>query len=117
MESLAAIDRGLTHDTYVNDQRWNPGWLLLFANGGGDFYVVDLSEVERGSLRHFRIEESEHPVEFATFSAFFATLAAAFKEGIFFVDSAGYLEMDDLTFGATLAARFNPGSPWWTESI
>lgn len=50
-------------DTYVSDRRWNPGWLPLFANGGGDFYVVDLSELERGSVRHFRIEENEHPVE------------------------------------------------------
>jgi hypothetical protein len=105
-----------SYDTYVSDRRWNPGWLPLFANGGGDFYVVDLSEVDHGSVRHFRIEESEHPVEFATVSAFFATLAEGFKEGIFYVDSAGYLEMDDTTFGE-LAARLNPGISWWTESI
>lgn len=105
-----------SYDACVSDRRWKPGWLPLFANGGGDFYVVDLSEIQRGSVRHFRIEESEHPVEFATVSAFFATLAAAFQEEIFFVDPAGYLEMDDSTFG-DLAARLNPGVSWWTEWI
>ena len=113
---LSLDDAVASYDTYVSERRWNPGGLPLFATGGGDFYVVDLSEFERGSVRHFRIEESEHPVEFATVSAFFATLAAAFKEGLFFLDSTGYLEMDDPTFGE-LAARLNPGISWWTESI
>ena len=114
---MLSLDEAVaSYDTYVSDRRWKPGWLPLFANGGGDFYVVDLSAFERGSVRHFRIEESEHPVEFATVSAFFATLAAAFNEGIFFIDSAGYREMDDTAFGA-LAARLNPGIRRWTESI
>jgi hypothetical protein len=80
---MLSLDEAVaTYDTYASDRRWNPGWLPLFANGGGDFYIVDLSEVERGSVRHFRIEESEHPVEFATVSAFFATISAAFNEGL-----------------------------------
>jgi cell wall assembly regulator SMI1 len=89
-----------------------PGWLPIFANGGGDFYVIDLSGA--GVVRHFRIEEAEHPIEFLTVSDMLATIAAGHDRGLFFVDDNGYLEMDDLVFGS-LAAEINPRVPWWVD--
>jgi hypothetical protein len=88
--------------------------LPLFANGGGDFYVTDVSGEPAGVVRHFRIEESEHPVEFLTIGSMLATVAAGFERAIFFVDADGYLEMDDLAY-ADLAAQLNPGVPWWVD--
>lgn len=40
------------------------------------------------------------------------TFRAAFQQQVFFVDTDGYLDMRDADF-ALLAARLNPGVPWW----
>lgn len=96
------------------DARWTVGWLPLFANGGGDFYVLDLSQPSEGPVRHFRIEESEHPIEFGSVQALSATFAAAFDRGVFFIDPSGFLEMDDIVF-AGAAAELNPNISWWRD--
>ncbi|MDQ0238925.1 hypothetical protein [Arthrobacter bambusae] len=113
---LSIEDAAVNYSTFRNDPRWTPGWLPLFSNGGGDFYAVVLAGERVGSVRHFRIDEREHPVEFESIGAMAATLAEAFDREIFFVDSNGYLEMDDLAF-ATLAAELNPRVPWWTDDV
>lgn len=109
---LSVEDAIANYKAFVTDHRWSPGWLPVFANGGGDFYIVDLALQGARPVRHFRIDESEHPVEFTSLDAMLMTLAAAFERGIFFVDPKGYLEMDDLVFG-TLAAELNPDVDWW----
>lgn len=97
---------------FVDDPRWTPGWLPVFADGGGDFYVVDLSRSDSAPVRHFRIDEVEHPIEFMSLSSMLATLDQAFRRGCFFVTPEGYLEMDSLAF-ADLAAEMNPDVEWW----
>ncbi len=109
---LSIEDAIANYRAFVTDSRWGPGWLPIFANGGGDFYVLDLGSISTRPVRHFRIEESEHPVEFTSLGAMLATLAAAFEQGIFFVDPNGCLEMDDLVFGE-LAAELNHDVDWW----
>lgn len=111
---LSLEDAIANYRAFVADSRWTRGWLPLFANGGGDFYLVDLGGQPSGLVRHFRIEEVEHPVEFRSLQDMTNTLAAAFERGVFFVDPDGYLEMDDLRF-ASLAAELNPGVAWWTD--
>lgn len=98
--------------TFTRSPRWNTGWLPLFANGGGDFYLVDLSLPEHAPVRHFRIEEPTHPIEFDSIGDMLRTLAAAFERGIFYVDGDHHLEMDDRDFSA-LAAQLNPNVLWW----
>ena len=111
---LSLEDAIANYRAFVSDRRWEPGWLTVFANGGGDFYVVDLGSQDERPVRHFRIDESEHPIEFSSIKDMLRTLVQAFERGIFFVDAGGYLEMDDLVFG-TLAAELNPHIGWWTE--
>lgn len=111
---LSIKDAITNYRVFIQDARWRTGWLPLFANGGGDFYVLDVSSQEASPVRHFRIDEVEHPVEFRSLAAMFATLAQAFERGVFYVDSGGYLEMDDVVFGA-LAAELNPEVDWWHE--
>lgn len=112
---LLSIEDALeNYRAFVSDSRWRPGWLPLFANGGGDFYVVDLGSPASGPVRHFRIEESDHPVEFGSLGALLTTLAEAFERGVFFVDANGYLEVDDHMFGE-LAAELNPDVDWWRD--
>jgi hypothetical protein len=111
---LSLEDAVANYQAFATDSRWTAGWLPLFANGGGDFYVLDLSSSVGSPVRHFRIEESEHPIEFGSLQALLATLATAFDRRIFFVDPSGYLEMDDLVFGG-LAAELNPDVAWWRD--
>lgn len=111
---LLSLDDAITdYRAFVADPRWVPGRLPLFANGGGDFYVVDLDGEPSGLMRLFRIEESEQPVEFGSLAEMMVTVATAFDRGVFFVDPEDYLEMDDLAFAA-IAAELNPSVPWWT---
>lgn len=111
---LSLEDALANYREFVTHDRWTIGWLPLFANGGGDFYFIDLSQPTAGTVGHFRIEESEHPSEFGSLQALMATLATAFERGVFFVDPSGYLEMDDLVF-AGVAAEFNPDIAWWRD--
>ena len=109
---LSLEDAIANYRAFVTDSRWSKGWLPVFANGGGDFYVVDVGPSGTNSVRHFRIDESEHPVEFSSLGAMLVTLAHAFRNEVFFVDSNGYLEMDDRVYG-NLGAELNPGIDWW----
>lgn len=109
---LSLEDAVTNYRAFVTDERWTPGWLPIFANGGGDFYVVDSSPTGAGAVRHFWIDEVQHPIEFLSLRAMLATLAAGFERGIFYVDPSGYLEMDDLVFGG-LASELNPGVAYW----
>ncbi|GAA3520779.1 SMI1/KNR4 family protein [Aeromicrobium panaciterrae] len=109
---LSLEDAIANYRAFVNDSRWEPDWLPIFANGGGDFYLVDLAAPSGTAMRHFRIDETRHPIEFHSVTSFLKSLAEAFERGIFFVDSSGYLEMDDLVFAA-LAAEENPDVDWW----
>lgn len=111
---LSLEDADTHYQAHLNDSRWSRDWFPMFADGGGDFYVVDLGEEKFGAIRRFRFDESEHPVEFDSIVAMVSTLAAAFERKVFFIDPNGYLEMDDDVYGA-VAAEMNPGVAWWTE--
>lgn len=111
---LSIEDAIANYRAFVTDSRWTIGWLPVFANGGGDFYVLDLSSLGQSPMRHFRIEEAEHPIEFSSLGTMLATFAKAFERGVFFVDPDGYLEMDDLVFGS-VAAETDPAVEWWAE--
>ena len=89
---LSLDDAIFNYRAFVDDPRWRRGWLPVFANGGGDFYVVGLGGEPFELVRRFRIEESEQPVEFQSLQEMLVTLAAAFARGVFFVDGNGYLE-------------------------
>ena len=111
---ISLEDALANYRAFASDARWSIGWLPVFANGGVDFYVLDLSSSNYGTVRHFRLGEFDHPIEFGSLGAMLGTLASAFEQGIFYLDSHGYLEMDDLVFGK-LAAGLNPGIGWWCD--
>jgi hypothetical protein len=110
---LAIEDSVANYRAFAADRRWNPEWFPLFANGGGDFYVLDHAG-PGGLIRHFRIDEDDHPVEFGSLAAMLKTIAEGFERGVFFVTEDGYLEMDDLLFAA-VAAELNPEVEWWSS--
>lgn len=111
---LSLEDAIANYRAFVTDERWSVGWLPVFANAGGDFYVVDLASAPplRPPVREFLLEEVEHPVAFASITSMLSTLATAFERRVFYVDGNGYLEMDDLVFAA-LAQELDPGLGRW----
>jgi hypothetical protein len=103
------------YQSFERDPRWRSGWFPIFANGGGDFYVVDLSFEDECPIRHFRLDEPECPIEYSSLESMLLTLSAAFDKSIIFVGGTpGYLEVDYDRFDE-LAARLNPDIPWWVR--
>ncbi|MBB2974948.1 hypothetical protein FHX49_000489 [Microbacterium endophyticum] len=113
--SFLSIEEAVAnYRVFLADRRWVEGWFPVFANGGGDFYFVDLKAAQSRAVRHFCIDELEYPPEFLSLSAMIQTLAECFERGVFFVDPNGYLEMDDQAF-IELAAEMNPDVAYWRE--
>src|SRR4051812_5140596 len=90
---LTLNDAVANYRSFRDDKRWDTSWFPVFANGGGDFLVVVCKAGHRdwGKIVHFRIDESDHPVEFSSTEALLTTVAAAYKDGVYYVDARGYL--------------------------
>lgn len=100
-----------------DDLRWNSAWLPVFANGGGDFYALDLAG---GDARHapvvgFILGEDEHPTEYENLERMCQTIAVCFERGVFFVSEQGYLDADD-DGHAFVARQLNPSVILWKQT-
>ena len=99
---------------FKNDRRWNPKWLPVFANGGGDFYAVDC---EKGSdslcaVVGFLLDEPQQDVEYQTLGSMLETILECYRRGAFYIDDHGYLEIND-RLHAEIARAHNPNLPVW----
>lgn len=114
---LLSLEEALSdYDTFKNDARWNPGYFPVFADGGGDFYVMDFDHKTEPPIRRFYSEWAEQPLEYESLAAMMETVAAAFESKAIYVDEAGYVDVDDEAF-AIIAAQMNPRVPWWTDPV
>jgi cell wall assembly regulator SMI1 len=104
-------------ETYVEREdadQWRKGWLPIFANGAGDFYVVPCKrkKVSSTPIIGFLHGEPDQIAEYESLEAMIQTLEACFREGVFYVDDDDTLEMDDDRH-AELAQRYNPTLEAW----
>jgi hypothetical protein len=111
--ALSLGDALKNYVAFVPDARWHAGWLPIFADGGGYFYVTDLSSARAGVMRMFRNDESEHPIEHVSLAKMIETLAEAYDRGVFYADGE-YIEAADDAFDR-IAAELNPGVAWWVD--
>jgi len=97
-----------------NDQRWNQNWFPVFANGGGDFYAVDLSHSTGASapVIGFILGEEEQEVEYQSLTTMLLTFCECYQKNIVFRTEDGYLEMDD-DEQAEIAFKHNPEVEFW----
>jgi len=81
---------------FQKDKRWLPNWFPIFANGGGDFYVLPLPEGNAGECEvvGFMLGESDHFVEYSSLTNMFNTILECYTHEAYFVEAAGYLEVD-----------------------
>jgi cell wall assembly regulator SMI1 len=95
---LSINDALISRRTAIADPRWNPSWLPIMAGSDADFVAVQCDARERdwGTVVRLR-----HPqVMFPSVSALFATVAAAYDTGVYYVDDDGRLELDGQAFVA-----------------
>lgn len=113
---LSLKDAITTYRAFHGDRRWANSWFPVFANGGGDFYVVSCPPVpaHSGEVIGFILGETDHPVEYQSLATMLHTIRTCFAEGVFFVSAQGHLEADDLAH-ARIAKRFNPDLPIYRE--
>ena len=114
---LLSLDESIAdYDTFKNDAQWNASYFPVFADGGGDFYVLDFAHETEPPIRRFYSEWAEQPLEYESLSAMIETAAAAFEAKAIHVNGAGYVDVDDEAF-AIIAAQMNPRVSWWTDPV
>ncbi len=113
---MSLDDSLTTYRAVAADSRWDPAWLPIFANGGGDFYATRCGAGDgTGSVVGFLVGQSEHPIEYESLTAMAATILACYEEGVFFLSKEGYLEADDHAHAA-IARRLNPALGFWRRN-
>jgi hypothetical protein len=85
------LDEAITVYRSVSPHRlWHRSWLPIFANGGGDFYVVICNPASPffGEVVLVMVGETDHIAEFKNVSALFETVERCFAQKM---DEAGRL--------------------------
>jgi len=88
-------DAATVYGAVSQSDEWNPAWLPIFANGGGDFYAVicDSKSPYFGEVVGFVLGEAGQISEFENLFSLFETITRSFEEGVFFF-SEGRLQAD-----------------------
>lgn len=97
-----------------DDPRWNPSWFPFFANGGGDFYAIDLSHStgDIAPIIGFILGEADQEIEYQNLTAMLLTFCECYENSVVFRTEDGYLEMDD-NEQADIARKHNPDVEFW----
>jgi len=97
-----------------DDSRWSQSWFPIMANGGGDFYAVDLSQSTGPSapIIGFILDEEEQDVEYQSIYTMMLTFLECCQKGVVFCTDEGYLEMNDDEH-ALIARKNNPAIEFW----
>jgi cell wall assembly regulator SMI1 len=113
---LSLDDAMANYRAFRDDPRWDPSWVPVFADGGGDFLAVqcDARSDGWGAVIDFSLEDVEQSIQYASLSALFATVAAAFDADLFYVDDTGRFEMNDPAF-IDLAREMNGELDYWQQ--
>ncbi len=101
---------------FKNDPRWKSYWFPVFANGGGDFFVIDCREETGYPVIGFMLGYEEHDIEYLSIKKMFKTIAKCFEKGAYFYDKNRYLEINDEK-EATIANKINPNLARWVNEF
>lgn len=113
---LLSLDEALqTYSELKGSSQWKKHWFPIFANGGGDFYVVpcEQNKVDSAEVIGFIHGEPDQTVEYESVTAMLETLAGCYDNGAFYIDD-DELELDDDKH-RVVAHRFNPGVEEWQD--
>ena len=114
---LMSLQEGISsYIEFKNSLDWKKTWFPIFANGGGDFYVIDLNEKTNGKIIGCFMYEDEHTVEYNSLELMLRTFEECYEKGIVFKDDQGYLDMDYYEHAA-IAHRLNPDLYIWKNIL
>ena len=104
-------------ETYQQEQvnpEWLDGWFPVFANGGGDFYIVPCrpEKVADTVVIGWIHSEPDKIAEYESLTAMVETLDACFREGAFYLNDEDMMDIDDDKH-REIANMFNPTIPEW----
>lgn len=111
---LLSLDEAVqTYGERKGSRQWRPNWFPVFADGGGDFYVVPCApeKLDAAEVIGFIHGEPEQSVEYESLAAMIQTLDACYAQGAFFLDD-DEPEVDDDKH-REIAHRFNPQVEEW----
>jgi len=95
---LLSLDEAVqTYAERRGSRQWKAHWLPVFADGGGDFYVVPCGtkKIDATEVIGFIHGEPEQTVEYESLAAMMQTIDACYAGGAFFLDDDDELEVDD----------------------
>ena len=97
-----------------NEATWCSNWFPIFANGGGDFYAVNLdcSISDDSPIICFLLGESDHEIEYENLLSMMLTYRECYNTGIVYLTNEGYIEIDDDKHAA-IAQKYNPSIEFW----
>ena len=90
----------------------------FLEDSSGNCYWVDLNEStpNHGKIFWTNTYPDSPAYKFNSLTSMFETIAQAYKSGVFFVDSDGYLDQDYDRWGL-VARENNPGIKFWDDYI
>jgi len=115
---LLSLEEALQcYQDYKDDKRWNSSWLPFMANGGGDFYIADLTNAtpEQSPVIGYILGESIQDIEYETINSMMATFHECFTSGAMRKDKKGYLDIDEVE-QMQIARKNNPTIEFWKEA-
>ena len=105
-----------TYQELRKTSTWNQCWFPIFANGGGDFYAVNLAIEAQGEIIGYYIYEEEPQIEYNSLESMLQTFKECYKQGIIVQNEQGYLDMDYRKH-AEIAHEINPNLKIWLEFL
>ena len=111
---LSLSDAISSYIAMKDDKRWSVSWFPIFANGGGDFYALELvkSKDVPSPIVGFMMGEVEQELEYESLDSMLLTFKECFEKEVVFKTKEGYLEMDDEK-QAQIAKKHNPKIEFW----
>jgi len=116
---LYSLEYAIAHiKANQGDSRWSASWFPFMANGGGDFYIADLStdSTLTSPVINFMLDDvPDVDIEYTSIELMFQTFKESFESGVVFPED-GSLNMDDDKH-AVIANRLNPLVEYWKTVV
>lgn len=113
---LSLEDAIYQYNLVKEDQRWNKSWFPFMANGGGDFYNIDLTMSNKLTtpIVGFILGELAQEIEYENMTSMMKTFYICYEKKIIYCSNQGYLDMNDQEY-AKIALKINSNIKfWWT---
>ncbi|MEM0939852.1 MAG: SMI1/KNR4 family protein [Bacteroidota bacterium] len=102
------------YKSFINDRRWSKNWFPVFANGGGDFFIINCTDKfkESSEVIGFMRDFDDHEVEYLSLERMLQTFCECYTKGAFYLNGNGDIE-SKVEEEAIISNKLNPGLDRW----